>query len=74
MKKVWVFFYGTFMSSSVLARNGIKCKKTHPAKISNYQLEIKPKVNLVKKENSISYGGLALVKSKQLKKLYDYVK
>ena len=61
------------MSASVLEKNGIKCNKTYPAKISNYHLEIKPKVNLVKKEHSISYGGLALVKSKQLKNLYEYV-
>lgn len=74
MNKVWVFFYGTFMSEKILRQHGIDCEKTHPAKISGYSLVIRPRVNLVKRSEANSYGGLALVEHKELAILYRTVK
>lgn len=73
MSNVWVFFYGTFMSSKILRKNGIKCKKTFPAKVSGYSLTIRPRVNLLSRENSYCYGGLAFVMHSELDGLYKKV-
>ncbi len=74
MNKIWVFFYGTFMSAKVLKQHGIDCEKTYPAKISGYSLMIKPRVNLVKSIEANVFGGLALVEHNELENLYRTVK
>lgn len=71
MNKVWVFFYGTFMSARVLKHHGLCCDETYPAKVSGYSLVIRPRVNLTKKFESNSYGGLAFVKQNELASLYQ---
>ncbi len=73
MGNVWVFFYGTFMSSKILRKNGIECKETFPAKISGYSLIIRPRVNLIPSDNTYCYGGLAFVEHIELKSLYQEV-
>ncbi len=73
MGKVWVFFYGTFMSAVFLKLHGIGCDKTYPAKVSGYSLIIRPRVNLVKQSESNAYGGLALVKHGELAHLYQKI-
>lgn len=74
MSKVWVFFYGTFMSAKILRQYGLDCEKSYPAKISGYSLTIRPRVNLLKRSESTSYGGLALVKHSELASLYQEFK
>ena len=73
MSRVWVFFYGTFMSAKILRQHGLSCDKTYPAKVSGYSLVIQPRVNLIKRSESNSYGGLALVKHSELASLYQRV-
>ena len=46
MKSVWVFFYGTFMSTKILQEYGINCAVTIPAELNGYELAIRPRVNL----------------------------
>jgi len=74
MSKVWVFFYGTFMSAEILRRHGLSCDKTYPAKVSGYVLVIQPRVNLLKNVESNSHGGLALVNHIELTNLYKNVR
>ncbi len=33
MEKVWVLFYGTFMSARILREYGIECEETIPASV-----------------------------------------
>ncbi len=73
MSNVWVFFYGTFMSSKILKKHGIDCDETFPAKISGYSLSIRPRVNLTKSIDSNCFGGLAFIKHGQLTNLYQEV-
>ena len=74
MSRVWVFFYGTFMSAKILRQHGLSCNKTYPAKVSGYALEIRPRVNLINNSASNSYGGLALIDHIELKNLYQNVR
>ncbi len=73
MKKVWVFFYGTFMCARVLKQYGINCDITYPAKVSGYALSIRPRVNLQKDVDSNCYGGVAHVDNSELADLYREV-
>jgi hypothetical protein len=74
MNKVWVFFYGTFMSARILKEHGICCDKTFSAKLSGYSLSIQPRVNLIKNQEATSFGGLALIEQEELANLYESVK
>jgi hypothetical protein len=47
-KRVWIFFYGTFMDASVLKGQGINSPAVIPARISGYELYIRPRVNLLR--------------------------
>lgn len=73
LKKVWVFFYGTFMSADILQQSGINCSITHPAKIMGFQLVIQPRVNLIELKDGIVYGAVALVDQVELTALYQKV-
>ena len=70
-QKVWVFFYGTFMSVRVLREHGIAVDQTFAAKLNGYELSIRPRVNLKSKPGAVVYGGLAFVKHDELSALYD---
>lgn len=71
--KVWVFFYGTFMSAEILQQSGINCSTTYPAHIEGFQLVIQPRVNLIKSNNTVTYGAVALVERLELSALYRKV-
>jgi hypothetical protein len=73
MSKVWVFFYGTFMSATVLRHHGLDCDTTYPAKLAGYSLTIQPRVNLIKNAEAFSYGGLAVIEQSALANLYAEV-
>lgn len=68
---VWVFFYGTFMRTKVLHEYGIHCKETSPAKLNGFELIVRPRVNLIKREGAVSYGGLAYISHRDIFFLYD---
>ena len=71
MAKVWVFFYGTFMSSRILHESGVDCEPTIPAKLNGYKLSVGPRANLKEDETSTSYGGLAHISHRDLSQLYS---
>ena len=69
-KRVRIFFYGTFMSRAVLAEHGIDVPTVMPAKLSGYQLTIRPRANLIKDDRSCSYGSIAALTHEQISTLY----
>jgi len=70
MDKVWVFFYGTFMSAEILQKYGIHCEETIPAKLSGFELSIRPRVTLKKNASFVSYGGIAHISHADISQLY----
>jgi Gamma-glutamyl cyclotransferase, AIG2-like len=69
-KKVWVFFYGTFMNVRVLAEHGVTVSQSIPARLSGVELMIRPRVNLVVSDRSCAYGGLVSITHEDLAQLY----
>lgn len=70
-KRVRIFFYGTFMTRAVLAEHRIDAPEVVPAKLSGYELSIRPRVNLAKVESSNVYGSIAALTPTEISRLYQ---
>jgi hypothetical protein len=68
--KVWVFFYGTFMSPDVLAEHGVIVDEALPARLAGFELTVRPRVNLIRSDRSSAYGALVRVMHKDLAGIY----
>jgi hypothetical protein len=71
MTRVWVFFYGTFMSPGVLNEYGVTPGRIVPARLNGFELSIRPRGNLVRSDRSCAYGVIAEVTHEDLDRLYS---
>lgn len=69
-RKVQVFFYGSFMSLSVLEKAGIAKRAFAPASITGFELVVSPHATLVDSGDGIVYGILANLTHAELIQLY----
>ena len=69
-RRIRVFFYGTFMNPAVLAGYGITARGVLPARIANFELYIRPRVNLVPSVGASVYGTVVSVTHEDLEKIY----
>jgi hypothetical protein len=67
---VRVFFYGTFMNPAVLAQYGVTARDVAPARVANFELYIRPRVNLVPSDGASVYGSVVSVTHDDLEKIY----
>jgi hypothetical protein len=72
--RVWVFFYGTFMSADVLAKHSVFPRQVVAAKLPGFELSVRPRVNLTRSDRSCAYGALALVTHSELESIYAELK
>lgn len=72
--RVSVFFYGTFMDAGVLQRNAIDVSHAEPARLLDYELSVRPSVNLHRSTNQIVYGAIAQVSHEDIDRLYARLK
>jgi hypothetical protein len=72
-RRVSVFFYGTFISPTVLAEYGIIAKDLLPARVGGFELYIRPRVNLVPCEEASVYGAIVSVTHEDLEKIYTHL-
>src|SRR5213595_644554 len=68
---VRVFFYGTFMNPKVLAEYGIAAGAVLPARVMNFELCIRPRVNLVPCNGASVYGAVISVTPDDLETIYS---
>ena len=69
--RVWVFFYGTFMSPAVLMKHGVTPGRIVPARLNGFELCIRPRGNLARSNSSCVYGVIAEVTHDDLARLYS---
>jgi hypothetical protein len=69
--RAWIFFYGTFMDPAVLNAQGIECNEVIPAKLSAYELRLRPRANLIANDGAVVYGSIAKLKHDDIAKLYQ---
>lgn len=72
--RVWVFFYGTFMSADVLAEHGVFPRQVVAAKLPGFEVSVRPRVNLTRSDRSSAYGALAFVTHSELESIYSGLK
>lgn len=71
MTRVWVFFYGTFMSPGVLIEHGVTPGRTVPARLNGFELHIRPRGNLTRSDRWCAYGVITEVTHEDLARLYS---
>ncbi|HTV20592.1 MAG TPA: gamma-glutamylcyclotransferase family protein [Polyangiaceae bacterium] len=72
--RVWVFFYGSYMNPDVLREVEIVPVEWEVARLSGFDVEIRPRANLVRSEQHAVYGVLTTATHAQLARLYAHAK
>jgi hypothetical protein len=70
--KVWVFFYGSYMNRRVLAEVQLAPEELEPARVAGWDIQIRPRANLVRSETSVVHGVLARATHDELTRLYAH--
>ena len=70
--KVWTFFYGSFINLDVLRTVDAVPESYEIARLSDFDITIRPLANLVRSEQHVVYGIVASEAHDQLRRLYDH--
>jgi hypothetical protein len=70
MRKVWTFFYGSFMNPNVLAKADVHPTQPQMARLDGWELKIAPRATLVPASARCVYGILARLTHTEMDKLY----
>jgi hypothetical protein len=69
-RKVWVFFYGSFINRQVLAGAGFVPDEVRVARLWGFDVRVGPLANLVLSERDCAYGILCRATHAELARLY----
>lgn len=72
--RVWVFFYGSYMSPAVLREVDFVPEAFEVARLDGYDIRIAPRANLVPSSQHSVYGVLAQATHAELARLYTHAK
>jgi hypothetical protein len=72
--KVWTFFYGSYMSRSVLRDVDFVPERLETARLSGFDIRIAPRANLIPSNEGPVYGVLAQATHAELGRLYAHAK
>lgn len=72
--RVWVFFYGSYMNFDVLKEVNLVPDHREVARITGYDITIRPHANLIRSNKQIVYGLLATSTHAELDRLYAHAK
>src|SRR5262245_5271274 len=70
--KVWTFFYGSFINLDVLKQVNLVPEHIEVARLSGFDIQIRPLANLVRSEQHCVYGIVATATHQELHRLYAY--
>jgi hypothetical protein len=72
--RVWVFFYGSYMNLEVLRQVNIVPAQWERARLSGFDIVIRPRANLVRSERHSVYGIVATARHEELARLYAHAR
>ena len=72
--KVWTFFYGSYINLEVLAELDYAPDHVETAKISGFDIVIRPIANLVRSDEHTVYGIIATATHEELARLYAHAR
>ena len=70
MRKIWTFFYGSFMNSDVLAKADVHPTRRQMARLDGWELKIAPHATLIPAQGESVFGILAQLTHSDIDKLY----
>lgn len=70
--RVWVFFYGSYMNRRVLAESELVVAELEPARLSGWDIAIRPRANVVRAEMGTVHGVLGRMTHDELTRLYAH--
>jgi hypothetical protein len=70
--KVWTFSYGSYINLDVLAEVDLVPEQVQVARLSGFDIRIRPLANLVRSERHRVYGILATATHEELARLYAH--
>jgi hypothetical protein len=70
--KVWTFFYGSYLNLDVLKEVNLIPDRWEVARLSGFDLRIRPRANLVRAEQHCVYGIVATATHQELARLYAH--
>src|SRR3954467_9408310 len=71
---VWTFFYGSYIKFGVLGEVDFLPKKWEGARLSGFDIVIRPRANLIRSERDCVYGIVATATHAELARLYAHAK
>jgi hypothetical protein len=69
-RRIWVFFYGSFMSPEVLAKADVRPTDLQKARLDGWELTIAPRATLVPSPGRSAFGVVARLTHAELDRLY----
>jgi AIG2-like family len=73
-RKVWTFWYGSYMNTAVLAEVDLRPDSFEVARLDAFDIRIEPLANLVRSDGSAVYGVLAQATHEELDRLYAHAR
>src|SRR5678816_3196190 len=72
--KVWTFFYGSYINFDVLREVDLAPQQWEVARLSGFDIVIRPRANLVRSDRDRVYGIVATATHAELARLYAHAK
>jgi hypothetical protein len=72
--KVWTFFYGSYMNVEVLKEVDLVPERWEVARLSGFDLVIRPRANLIRSDQHCVYGIVATATHRELERLYAHAR
>ena len=72
MTTVWTFFYGSYMNFEVLKEVDLVPEHFEVARLSGFDIQIRPLANLVRSDQNCAYGIVATATHEELRRLYTH--
>src|SRR5262249_57809154 len=72
--QVWVFFYGSYMNRGVLREVGLEPQRWEAARLDGFDIQVRPRANLVRSDRHSVYGVLATATHAELARLYAHAR
>jgi Gamma-glutamyl cyclotransferase, AIG2-like len=73
-RKVWTFWYGSYMNPAVLAEVNLRPDSFQVARLDGYDIRIEPLANLLPTDGASVYGLLAEATHEELDRLYAHAR
>jgi hypothetical protein len=73
-RRVWVFFYGSYMNREVLREVDLIPPQWEVATVSGFDISIRPRANLIPSDQHRAYGILTTATHAELSRLYAHAK